>query len=121
MSSLSQYYQALAENDANSHGVAIARLQVAEHLAKDASKMANSFPSSVSADSNLSSETGSLLAGMTKRHLTAAEEKLREFSKDNDFIYHQTVPSENSLSIIPKLPASKAIPVSELYAGQDIQ
>src|SRR5204863_1447410 len=49
------------------------------------------------------------------------QEQLAAFQKDNDYIYHQTVPSESTLPAIPKLPASKAIPVQELYAGQDIQ
>jgi hypothetical protein len=121
MSSLSQYYQALADDDANSHGTAIGRLQAAESAAKEANRLANSFPSSVPANSNLSAETGPGLIDITKRHLTNVQDKLSELIKDNDYIYHQTVPAEAGLSVIPKLPAAKAIPVSELYAGQDIQ
>ena len=121
MSSVAQYYQALADDDANSHGTAIARLQVAETEGRDASRIANSFPSSVSPNSNLSSETGSSLSETTKRHLANVQEKLATFNKDNDFIYHQNIPAEAALSVIPKLPAAKAIPVSELYQGQDIQ
>lgn len=120
MSSLAQYYQALADNDANAHGVAIARLQLAESLAKDASRMANAFPQSVPANSNLSSETGPTLVDMTRRHLANVQERWKEFTKDNEFIYHQPIPNEAALAMIPKLPAAKAIPVSELYAGQDI-
>lgn len=121
MASLAQYYQALADDDANSHGIAVSRLQVAEAAAKEAHKVASSFPSTVPANSNLNSETGSSLVEMTKRHLAIVQEKLSELIKDNDYIYHQTVPAEAALSVIPKLPAAKAIPVSELYAGQDIQ
>ena len=121
MSSLAQYYQAVADEDANSHGTAIARLQIAEREAKDATRVAASFPSSVPPISNLSSETGSILADMVKRHLTNIQERLAVVVKDNDFIYHLPVPAEASLSIVPKLPAAKAIPVSELYQGQDIQ
>jgi hypothetical protein len=121
MISLAQYYQALADDDANSHGVAIARLQVAEVAAKEANKLANSFPSNVPANSNLTSETGPSLFEISKRHLANVQEKLVELVKDNDYIYHQTVPVEAALTVIPKLPAAKAIPVSELYAGQDIQ
>ncbi|OAL03490.1 BRO1-domain-containing protein [Phaeosphaeriaceae sp. SRC1lsM3a] len=121
MSSLAQYYQALADDDANSHGVAICRLQVAEASAKDASRAANSFPSSAPANSNLASDTGSILAEMTKKHVSNVQEKLAELSKDNDYIYHQGIPNEASLSAIAKMPAAKAIPVSELYQGQDIQ
>ena len=121
MSAVAQYYQALADNDANSHGIAIARLQVAEGLSRDANRLANSLPQSMPANSNLSSETASQLSDMTKKLLSNVQEKLREFVKDNDFIYHQPVPGEAALATIPKLPAAKAIPVSELYAGQDIQ
>ena len=121
MSSVAQYYQALADDDANSHGTAIARLQIAETEGRDAGRTANAFPSSVSPHSNLSSETGSSLSETTKRHSANVQEKLASFNKDNDFIYHQTIPAETALSLIPKLPAAKAIPVSELYQGQDIQ
>ncbi|KUJ10295.1 BRO1-domain-containing protein [Mollisia scopiformis] len=121
MSSLAQYYQALADDDANSHGIAVSRLQVAETAAKEANKVASSFPGTVPANSNFNSETGASLVEMTKRHLAIVQEKLSELIKDNDYIYHQTVPAEAALSVIPKLPAAKAIPVSELYAGQDIQ
>lgn len=121
MSSVAQYYQALADNDANSHGIAICRLQVAEALGRESLRSSTSFPSSVPANSNLTSETGITFADITRRHLAQIQEKLAEFSKDNDFIFHQPVPAEASLSPIPKLPAAKAIPVSELYQGQDIQ
>lgn len=121
MNSLAQYYQGLADDDANSHGVAIARMQAAEATVKDAHKMANSFPGNVPVNSNLTAETGTTLIELTKRHLANVQEKLAELSKDNDYIYHQTVPAQASLAVIPKLPAAKAIPVSELYAGQDIQ
>ena len=121
MSSVSQYYQALADDDVNSHGTAIARLQVAEHEGRDASRIASAFPSSTSPTSNLSSDSSSSLIESTKRHLANVQEKLASFNKDNDFIYHQSVPAEAGLNVIPKLPAAKAIPVSELYQGQDIQ
>jgi hypothetical protein len=121
MTYLAQYYQALADDDANSHGVAICRLQVAEVSAKDASRAANSFPSSAPVNSNLASDTGSILAEMAKKHVLNVQEKLAELSKDNDYIYHQGIPNEASLSPIAKMPAAKAIPVSELYQGQDIQ
>ena len=121
MSSLAQYYQALADGDANSHGVAIARLQIAESEGKDAVRIANAFAPTMSATSNLAPDTAQSLNELTKRHLANVQEKLTSFNKDNDFIYHQSVPSEAALAVIPKLPAAKAIPVSELYQGQDIQ
>ena len=121
MNSLAQYYQALADEDANSYGVAIARLQIAQSLAKEANKMAHSFPSSVPPNSNLTSDCGHILEDATKRHLVTVKEKWEELNKENDMIYHQPVPPEASVTQVPKLPAAKPIPVSELYAGQDIQ
>ena len=121
MASLSEYYQALTDADGNSYGTAIARLQLAEKSSKTAVSLAKSFPSSVAVSSNLTSETGSNLQSMTKRHMEIIQEKLSALIKDNDFIYHQTVPAEASLAAVAKFPAAKAIPVSELYQGQDIQ
>lgn len=121
MSSTAQYYQALADDDANSHGMAVARLQVAEGHAREANKVAHNFPSSVPPSSNLTADCGVLLADITKRHLVTVQQRLKELTKDNDFIYHQAVPPEASVPAVAKLPAAKPIPVSELYAGQDIQ
>ncbi|TGJ83256.1 hypothetical protein E0Z10_g5509 [Xylaria hypoxylon] len=121
MSANAQYYQALADEDANSYGVAVARLSAAEIQAKEANKLASSFPSSPSPSSNLSSDTGPILAEITKRNLTTIQDKLKSLIKDNDYIYHQPVPAEAGLVPVPKLPAAKPIPVNELYAGQDIQ
>lgn len=120
MNSQAQYYQALADDDANSHGTAVARLQAAESLAKEANKLATNFPAFVPPSSNLQADCGSILVEHTKRHLAGVQEKLKELSKDNDYIYHQPVPPEASVAPVAKLPAAKPIPVSELYAGQDI-
>lgn len=121
MSSLASYYQAVADDESNSHGTAIARLEIAERDANTAHRVANSIPSVPTPSSNLGSETASALLDITKKHLAIVKEKLEGFIKDNDFIYHQQIPAEASLSAVSKLPASKAIPVSELYQGQDIQ
>jgi hypothetical protein len=94
---------------------------VAEALAKEAERGAKNFPNSVPSSSNLSAECGGILQEMTQRHYSTVKEKLQGAAKDNDFIYHHTIPPEASLAPIAKLPASKPIPVSELYAGQDIQ
>ena len=121
MGSLAQYYQALADDDANNHGLAVGRLHIAEALAREANRISNNFPGSIPPSSNLPADCGIILAEMTKRHLSTVSDKLRELAKDNDYIYHQTVPVEASVPAVAKLPASKPIPVSELYAGQDIQ
>ncbi|KKY14107.1 putative vacuolar protein-sorting protein bro1 [Phaeomoniella chlamydospora] len=119
--SLSEYYQALVDEDAGSHGSAIARLQLAEKSAKSAYGLSKSFPPTPPSASNLGSETSAALQTITKKQLENVQEKLVTLVKDNDFIYHQPIPAEASLSAVSKLPAAKPIPVSELYQGQDIQ
>lgn len=121
MASLAQYYQAVADYEANSYGQAICRLQAGLNASKEASRLANSFPSSVPSSSNLSTETGTVLVDAVKKHTALIQERIAEYNRDNDMIYHQPVPAEANLPSIPKLPAAKAIPVSELYQGQDIQ
>lgn len=121
MSSMSQYFQAEADEDANSCGLAIARLKVAETAAKEALRTANSFPGTIPPIANLPADTGLVLAETAKRQLSAVQDRLQRLTKDNDFIYHQAIPAEASVPPVSKLPAAKPIPVSELYAGQDIQ
>lgn len=121
MNSIAHYYQALADDDANSHGMAIARLQAAEGQARESNRIAASFPSSIPPSSNLPADCGVLLVEIAKRQLVTVQQKLKELIKDNDFIYHQPVPDAAAVPAVAKLPAAKPIPVSELYAGQDIQ
>jgi hypothetical protein len=120
MESLAHYLQAIADCDHSNYGLAIARLQLAEDLGKEALRQAQLFPANPSANSNLSSETGPALVQITKRHHGLVHERLGELAKDNDYIYHQNIPSESAIPHIPKMPAAKAIPVQELYQGQDI-
>ena len=85
---MSHYYQAQADDDANNHGIAVGRLQLAERLGKEANRITNSFPSSIPPGSNLSSDSTAILNTITLRegHLTSVQEKLQELSKDNDYI-----------------------------------
>lgn len=96
-------------------------MKVAEGAAKEASRIANNFPSSVPPSSNLSTDCGQVLAELAKRQLSTVSAKLKEMARDNDYVYHQDVPSEASVAPVAKLQAAKPIPVNELYAGQDIQ
>ena len=121
MSSLSQFLQGQADREAQSYGSAVTRLVISEREAKEALRAASAFPHNPPANSNLSTETGTSIVEIISRHLSVVQERLTEYIKDNDFIYHYQVPNEVSLPLIPKMPAAKAIPVQELYAGQDMQ
>lgn len=121
LGSVASYHQAIADGESGSHGVAIARLQMAEKQAATALSWAKTFPSSAPATSNLTAESGSNLLDLIRHNQTNLQALLATMTKDNDYIYHQPVPNEAGLSAVAKLPAAKAIPVSELYQGQDIQ
>ncbi|KAJ5123944.1 uncharacterized protein N7515_007769 [Penicillium bovifimosum] len=121
MASVASYYQAIADSESGSHGVAIARLQMADKQSATALSWAKTFPSSAAATTNLTAESGTNLLDLIKHNQANVQAILTTMIKDNDFIYHQPVPNEAGLSPVAKLPAAKAIPVSELYQGQDIQ
>jgi hypothetical protein len=121
MASVASYYQAVADSENGSHGVAIARLQMADKQALTALSWAKTFPSTAPATSHMTAESGPALLDLIKHNQANVQAQLATMVKDNDFIYHQPVPNEAALSAVSKLPAAKAIPVSELYQGQDIQ
>lgn len=120
MESLAHHSQAIADCDHTNYGLSIARLQLAESLGKEAVRTAQAIPANPSANSNLSVDAGPTLVHLTKRHLGLVVEKLVGLAKDNDYIYHQNIPSESAIPNIPKMTAAKAIPVQELYQGQEI-
>lgn len=119
--SLASSLQAITEEESGAYGVALARLQLAEKQATNAYGWAKAFPSSPPASSNLTSEAGASLTDITKHHLVNVQGRLARLTKENDFIYHDIVPNEAALAAVAKLPAAKAVPISELYQGQDIQ
>ncbi|KAL1992269.1 hypothetical protein VTN49DRAFT_4301 [Thermomyces lanuginosus] len=120
-SAVASYFQAIADMEANSHGTAIARLQLSDKMSAAALTWAKSLPSTVPASANAPPDTAAVLTEIFRRQQTRTKETLASAIKDNDFIYHQPVPNEAGLSPVSRLPAAKAIPVSELYQGQDIQ
>ncbi|KAJ5505014.1 hypothetical protein N7463_007888 [Penicillium fimorum] len=121
MGSVASYYQAVADSESGSHGVAIARLQMADKQSATALSWAKTFPSSPPASTSLTAESGSSLLDLIKHNQANVQALLNTMVKDNDFIYHQPVPNEAGLSPVARVTAAKAIPVSELYQGQDIQ
>lgn len=121
ITAVSEYYQALADDEANEHGSALARLKLADAAAKASFAAAKAFPAKPAPSSNLGTDTSTILQSITKRQLEMIQEKTVTFTRDNDMVYHHIVPAEATIQPVPKLPAAKAIPVSELYQGQDIQ
>lgn len=121
LSSVAEFNQALADDESKAHGTAIARLQKAADLAKEAIKAAGSFPTSLPSSSRLPADTNSILSTTAKQQQQKCTEKLAQYTKDNDFVYHQAVPAVSALTPIAKLPAAKATPIAEIYQSPEVQ
>ncbi|SPO20190.1 probable Vacuolar protein-sorting protein BRO1 [Ustilago trichophora] len=124
--SVMQYYKALADDAAGSHGACLVRLTVAETAAREAKNLLATFTSSaavtVAADRpSLPSDAGSALVGIVNAHLTRCTERKETAVKDNDLIYHDILPSESSLPAVDKLVAATPIPIQEIFAAPEVQ
>ena len=99
---------------------------VAEANIKEANKLAEkfayNFPNfNISSQSNESSTTGknpssasTALLEITKIELKTIADKLTTAKRDNDMIYHDTIPSIDTLAPLEKLNSVKAIPFADL-------
>ncbi|WWD02141.1 hypothetical protein V865_000179 [Kwoniella europaea PYCC6329] len=122
-SSLAQYYKGVADNSSGKHGIALVRFRVADNLAQEASKQANSFNYTFISSSTptLPHDAASSLVEITKSHLTICTEIKDQSTKDNDLIYHEVLPSEAALPTIEKLPSSSTpITIQEIYGNAEI-
>ncbi|CAG8583919.1 42773_t:CDS:2 [Gigaspora margarita] len=122
--SIAQYQKALACEEEGKYGECVGRLNIAETLAKDANKSSNSFVSAFSPTNSptLPPDAATSLQELTKSNLALITEKKNSATKDNDIVYHDTVPQEGVIPPIEKLNAVKSIPIQELYNNpNDIQ
>lgn len=117
---LAHYYQAQSDEDKGKYGEAVARLEVASTLAKEAWQSAKSYSGDFGRYPHLSADPGPALVEVTKAHADLLAEKLTASKKENDVIYHEPVPKESALAAVPKLASAKPISLHDLYAGQDI-
>ena len=69
MGSVASYYQAVADSESGSHGIAIARLQMADKQSATALSWAKTFPSSPPVDTGLTAESSSIIKQMSKLYL----------------------------------------------------
>ncbi|KAL8287389.1 hypothetical protein RQP46_003841 [Phenoliferia psychrophenolica] len=123
--SLAQYYRSLADAGASKYGDALARLGLAETLAKESSRLAGLFASSFSTSStstSLAPDAPVSLVELTKAHLTLVSEARTAAQKDNDLVYNDVVPSEASLPVVEKgKDIAEPIPIHDVYAAADVQ
>ncbi|KAF9420301.1 bck1-like resistance to osmotic shock [Podila epigama] len=122
---VAQYYRALAAEQESKWGEMVGRTQVAETAIKDAEKQAKNFASGFTQSSHptvtLTQDAASALHEMTKTHQATITEKKAQAVRDNDMIYHESVPTEAALPALEKLNATKPLPISELYSQAEMQ
>lgn len=121
--SLAQYYRGLADDAAGKHGDALVRFTLAESLAKEASKSAQSFSSMfVSTMSpNLPSDAGTSIYERTKAHHVLCSDKKSEATRENDLIYNAVLPSPEALPNIEKTAVATPIHIHDVYAAPEVQ
>lgn len=104
---VSHAQQAKHYEAAGKYGDAIAHTKVAMNKLQEVSSMTIPQPFSKFSDdiSNLGD---------------ALKESLVVLEKDNDFIYHATIPSTSTIGEIPSLDAAKPTPLSNLYKNEDV-
>ena len=119
---LAQYHKGLAHETEQQYGPAVARLVRAEQVAKDVQKDVKDFTYTFSASSTptLAPDAASTLAEIIKKLSTLIAEKKASISRDNDMVYHDIVPSSETLEEIEKVAAVKPILFSELYPPEEV-
>ena len=121
--SLAQYYRGLVDDAAGKHGDALVRFTLAETLAKDASKSAQSFSSMFvsTVSPNLPSDSGTSIHERTKAYLAICTDKKSKAQRENDLIYNAILPSPETLPPIDKLAVATAIHIHDVYAAPEAQ
>jgi hypothetical protein len=123
-----KYYAALAQEHKASacaadqqYGECTSRYAAAESAAKEASKLAGSISNTNLANGSVPPDTSASLQELSKSLTAACTEKLNTATRDNDMIYHETVPQESVLTPIDRLKAVKVIPITELYGPDELK
>ncbi|GLB39730.1 putative BRO1-domain-containing protein [Lyophyllum shimeji] len=122
-SSLSQFHRALADTAASKHGDALARLTLADTLAKEALRTATSFSSGFvpSMSPTLPADAGPCILGLAKIHAARCAERKAEASRENDLIYNALVPSAESLPKIEGTAVAQPVHIHEVYGAPEVQ
>ncbi|KAI8643367.1 BRO1-like domain-containing protein [Parasitella parasitica] len=127
-----KYYCALAQEHKAAtclaeakYGECAGRYAAAESAAKEAAKLANNLHSALvssnHANGTISSEGSNAIQELCKNMSANCAEKSSTANRDNDLIYHDSVPQECILTPIDRLKAVKAIPIAELYGPDEMK
>ncbi|KAJ6475823.1 BRO1-domain-containing protein [Mycena vitilis] len=131
LTSQAQYYRSIADTDAGTYGDALARLTLAETLAKEALRLCSSFTptftpatSTAPSSSTLPADAGSSMSALAKSHLALVSDRRTAANRENDLIYNAILPSVDTLPSIEgkaTLTLATPIPIQEVYGAPDVQ
>ncbi|KAJ6466980.1 BRO1-like domain-containing protein [Mycena sanguinolenta] len=131
LTSQAQYHRSIADTDAGTYGDALARLTLAESLAKEAQRLCATFTptytpatSSGPSASTLPADAATSMAALTKSHVALVSDRRTVALRENDLIYHAIVPSADTLPPIETkttLTIATPIPIQEVYGAPDVQ
>ncbi|KIJ64680.1 hypothetical protein HYDPIDRAFT_131727 [Hydnomerulius pinastri MD-312] len=120
--SLAQYYRAQVDDKAGNHGEALVRFTLAETLAKEGHRSAQSFSALFSHVSpTLPADAGTSILERTKSHLQVCTDRKAEAQRENDLIYNAVLPSVDALPNIDKASVATPITIQEVYSAPDVQ
>ncbi|KAJ3172308.1 bck1-like resistance to osmotic shock [Irineochytrium annulatum] len=126
---LAHYHRSLHLEQESKYGECVAHITKAENLAKEANKMSTSFNNSHSSfttyvispggagSASANSSASAAILEHTKFLLSVITERKNAVTKDNDIIYHDSVPSVDTLAAVEKVSAAKPITFAEVCAN----
>lgn len=117
------YHQYLADTAKGKYGEALARITLAESLAKEANKLASSFGSYFipSITLEIPADGGTAIVTLTKTLMTLTGEKKIEACRENDLIYNAVPVAEATLPAVDKLVVANPVTIQEVYGSADVQ
>ena len=117
------YHQYLADTAKAKYGDALARINLAEFLAKEANKLAVSFGSYFipSVTPEIPADGGTAIVTLTKTLMTLTGEKRAEAQRENDLIYNAVPVAEATLPVVDKLVVANPVTIQEVYGSADVQ
>ncbi|KAF7368985.1 BRO1 domain-containing protein [Mycena venus] len=126
-----QYHRSIADTDAGTYGDALARLTLAESLAKEALRLCSSFTptftpatSTAPSSSTLPADAATSMSALAKSHLALVSDRRTAANRENDLIYNAILPSVDTLTPIETkttLTIATPIPIQEVYGAPDVQ
>ncbi|QSL66855.1 hypothetical protein MERGE_001242 [Pneumocystis wakefieldiae] len=119
--SIAHLNKALVDEENNKYGEALAHLAIANTQCREASKLSLSLLLSISTSDKLKFDPMSYFNNIIKNLSMQIQEKKNKLNHDNDYVYYQSIVSEESLKPLERLSMAKATPIQEIYVNQNIQ